>query len=209
MELQFFGANRFRVNTKEACLVIDDKADEHGGKNIMKKGDIALFTSAHNDKQEDAKMVIGQPGEYEVAGVSITGIAARSHMDEDGSMSTTMYKVISKDIRILATGHIYPDLSEEQLEQIGVIDILLIPVGGNGYTLDGIGALKVIKKVEPKIIIPAHYSDSSVKYPVPQQDLAKAIEQLGMEVNEKTDKLKIKSSADIGDVTRLIVVDSK
>lgn len=209
MELQFFGANRFRVSTKDATIVTDDKPSEHDGKTIIKKGDIGIFTGVHEGKHEDVKMIIGQPGEYEVAGVSITGIAARAHMDEEGGMSATMYKVISKDVRILVTGHIYPDLSEEQLEQIGVVDILLIPVGGNGYTLDGVGALKVIKKVEPKIIVPAHYSDSSVKYPVPQQSLTKAVEQLGMEVSEKTDKLKIKNTGDIGEVTRLVVIESK
>ena len=52
-----------------------------------------------------------------------------------------------------------------------MVDVLFVPVGGNGYTLDAIGALKIIKKIEPKIIIPTHYADKAIKYEVPQADL--------------------------------------
>ena len=207
MDIQFYGANTFKISTKEVALVVDDNPEEHKGKSYIKKGDIALYTKAHATQPEEAKLIIGQPGEYEVAGFSVLGVPARAHIDTEDSESATVYKIISKDIRILVVGHIYPELNDDQLEQIGVIDIILVPVGGNGYTLDGIGALKIIKKVEPKIIIPCHYESKDVNYQVPQQSLDQALEQLGMEVAESTDKLKIKSSTDISEISRLIVVN--
>ncbi len=68
-------------------------------------------------------------------------------------MTTTMYKLIIEDVRVGVLGHIHPELDDKQLEALGTIDILLVPVGGNGYTLDSLEALKLIKKIEPKITL--------------------------------------------------------
>lgn len=209
MEIQNFGANCFRLTTKKANIIVDDNLEELKGKNQIKKGDIVLFTAAHGAIAKEDNFVLDQPGEFEVSKVSINGIAARSHMDEEGKKSATIFKVVTEDIRVLFVGHIHPDLTEEQLEQIGLIDIMIVPVGGSGYTLDGVGALKVIKKVEPKIVIPSHYSDAKQKlsYPVPQTSLEEAVKQLGMEIHEKTEKLKLKSS-DIPEASQLVVVEA-
>lgn len=207
MEIQNFGANCFRLTTKKANIIVDDNLEDLGGKSQVKKGDIAIFTTAHGVVDKEDVFVLDQPGEFEVSKVSVNGIAARSHMDEEGKKSATIFKVVTEDVRILFAGHIHPDLSEQQLEQIGLIDIMIVPVGGNGYTLDGIGALKVIKKVEPKIVIPSHYSGEGVKlsYPVTQANLEDAVKQLNMEIHEKVEKLKIKSG-DLPESTQLFVL---
>jgi L-ascorbate metabolism protein UlaG (beta-lactamase superfamily) len=73
-----------------------------------------------------------------------------------------------------------------------MIDILIVPVGGNGYTLDAIGAEKVIKKIDPKVVIPTHYEDKAVKYEVPQAPIDEFFKQIAV-TPEKIDKLKIKN----------------
>ncbi len=206
MEVQFYGANCVRISSKKANLVIDDNLVDLGQKSITKAGDIALFTTTHSDPKADVKLVIDAPGEYEVSNVSIKGISARAHMDEAGKKSAIIYRLVIDDIRVAVMGHIYPDLSEEQLEAIGTIDMIIIPVGGSGYTLDPVGALKVIKKIEPKLIIPTHYSDKVLKYEVPQQPLDEALKALSMEPKEPLDKLKLKS-VDIGELTQLVVLE--
>ena len=131
MDIQFYGANCLVLTTKQARLVIDDTIADIGGKSPAKAGDIALYTGAHADPAHHIpKVIIDQPGEYEVSGVSIYGIAARAHMDEEGKKSATMYKLVVEDLRILITGHIYPELSDVQLETIGMIDVMIVPVGG-------------------------------------------------------------------------------
>jgi L-ascorbate metabolism protein UlaG (beta-lactamase superfamily) len=192
--------------TKQARLVIDDNLAELGAKTIAKAGDITLFTGAHADAISAAKIIIDEPGEYEVSGVSIYGIAARAHMDEEKQRSATIYKLLVDDLRVLVTGHVYPELSDNQLEAIGMVDVMFVPVGGNGYTLDGIGALKLIKKVGPKLVIPTHYDMKRLTYPVPQQTLEQALKSLGMEPKETVQKLKLKSG-ELGDVTQLIVLE--
>jgi L-ascorbate metabolism protein UlaG (beta-lactamase superfamily) len=206
MDIQFYGANCVVLGTKQARVVIDDNLTELGGKAVTKAGDISLFTGAHGVPAQPVKIVIDQPGEYEVSGVSVYGIAARSHMDEEGKQTATMYKLVVEDLRILVAGHIYPELSDDQLEAIGMVDIMFIPVGGNGYTLDGVGALKIIKKVEPKLVIPTHYETKSLQFPVPQQPLSEALKVLSMEPKEALAKLKIKPS-DLSETMQLIVLE--
>jgi L-ascorbate metabolism protein UlaG (beta-lactamase superfamily) len=97
-------------------------------------------------------------------------------------------------------------LTDDELEAIGVIDVMFVPVGGNGYTLDPIGALKLIKAVEPKLVIPTHYADKSLNFEVPQQELEAAIVELGMEVKERLPKLKLKPG-ELPDITQLFVLE--
>ena len=87
-----------------------------------------------------------------------------------------------------------------------MVDILVMPVGGNGYTLDPVGGLKLIKAIEPKLVVPTHYADKALNFPVPQQDLSNALKELGMEPKETVAKLKIKLG-DLTDVTQLVILE--
>ena len=188
-------------------MVIDDNLGVLGLKRISKAGDVLAYSTKHEPVTIEAKLVIDMPGEYEVSDVSVRGIPARSHMDEEGKKTATIFKFMVEDIDVVSLGHIYPELTDDQLEAIGTVDVLLIPVGGNGYTLDPIGALKLIKKIEPKLVIPTHYADSAISYPVPQQELENALKELAMEPRVSVDKLKLKSTDFISDLTQLVVLN--
>lgn len=207
MELQYFGGNCIKISTKKASIVVDDNLEALGQKSITKPGDVALFTSEHGSANDKVKLTIDLPGEYEVSSTSITGIAARAHIDTEDQKSAVMFKIIADDVRIAVVGHIDPKLSEAQLEALGTIDVLVIPVGGHGFTLDPVGALKVIKEIEPKIIVPTNYEDSKLKYAVPATDLETAVKGLSMDVKETTDKLKLKGSELLTDQAQLIVLE--
>jgi L-ascorbate metabolism protein UlaG (beta-lactamase superfamily) len=145
------------------------------------------------------------PGEYEISGVIIRGVAARGLKDEPGTASRVIYTVTAEDIKVAIFGHIFPELSDDQLEQIGLVDVAIVPIGGNNYTLDGLGALKVIKKIEPKIVIPTHYGDTKIKYDPTQEDLAAGSKGLGMEPLETVARYKPKIS-ELTDTAHLIVL---
>lgn len=207
MDIQFYGANCISITTKQARILVDDNLEELGSKPLAKAEDILLFTGSHRPVTE-ARLLIDQPGEYEVAGVSIYGIPARSHLGEDNVQSATMYKIIADDVSFLVVGHVYPDLNDSQLEMIGMVDIMIVPVGGHGFTLDASGALKLIKKIEPKIVIPTHYDNKKLQYPVPQEALEDALKQLSMEVKETVGKLKPKVD-DLSDgQTKLVILET-
>jgi L-ascorbate metabolism protein UlaG (beta-lactamase superfamily) len=206
VDIQFYGANCLVVTHKQTKVVIDDNLSELGAKSVTKEGDVVLFSGVHGEAPAKAKIVIDEPGEYEVQGISIYGIAGRSHMDESDKVLATMYKLIADDTSILITGHVYPELDDDQLEAIGLVDVMFVPVGGNGYTLDADGALALIKKIEPKLVVPTHYADTSLKYPVPQTSLDEALKNLPMEPKETIAKLRIKT-LELTDVTQLIILE--
>jgi L-ascorbate metabolism protein UlaG (beta-lactamase superfamily) len=204
MDLQFYGANCLSVTHKGARVVIDDNLAELGAKSITKPDDVVLFTS--NPHKLNARLIFDSPGEYEVSDISVIGIAAQAHVDEPGKLNATMFKLVFGDQSILITGHIDPKLSNKQLEAIGHVDVLIVPVGGNGYTVDPSGALEIIKTIEPKLVIPTHYADKALKFPVPQQDLAQVLKELAMEPRETVTKLRLKPQ-ELTDVTQLVILE--
>jgi L-ascorbate metabolism protein UlaG (beta-lactamase superfamily) len=208
MELQFYGANCLVVTHKGTRIVIDDNLVELGAKSATKPGDVALFTGPHTAAGAAPRLVFDAPGEYEVGDTSVSGIPARLHTEEEGRSGATMFKLVTGELSVLFTGHVYPELNDVQLETIGVIDLLVVPVGGNGYTVDPAGALKLIKAIEPKLVVPAHYADKALKYPVPQQDLANALKEMAMEPKETVSKLKLKPS-ELSDLTQLIILEKQ
>lgn len=205
MDLQFYGANCVVLSSKGTRIVIDDNLADLGAKSVTKPDDIVLFTGQHGAIPK-SRLAFDSPGEYEVADTSVIGIPARAHMDETGKLTATMFKLINGDQTILFTGHIYPELSDAQLEAIGMVDLMVVPVGGNGYTVDPVGALKLIKAIEPKLVVPTHYADKALNFPMPQQELSQALKELSMEPKETISKLRLKTS-ELTDVTQLIIVE--
>lgn len=206
MEIQYFGGNCIKISSKKATVVIDDNIKALGGNDVAKPGDIVLYTGAVGTPK-DPKFVVARPGDYEIADVAVTGVPARAHMDEEGKNLATMYRIVADDVRIAVVGHVHPDIAEDQLEALGIVDVLIIPVGGHGFTLDPVGALKVIKEVEPKIIIPTNYDDKKLTYEVPAVSLEDALKGLAMEPKETTSKLKIKGADLVSDQAQLIVLE--
>ena len=205
MEIQFYGANCIKITNKRTSIVIDDNLAKYGLKPVATAKDIVLSTG-DTEVLKEAHFGVNGPGEYEVSDVSIQGIPARSHMDEEGKHSTTMYKITMDGVRIGVTGHIHPDLEDDELESLGMVDILFLPVGGNGYTLDGVGAQRVVKEIEPKVLVPTHYEDAKFNFEVPQAPLDDALKGLAMEPADRLDSLKLKNF-DLGEGTRLIVLN--
>jgi hypothetical protein len=208
MDMQSYGANCLVLSNKQTRLVVDDNLAALGAKSITRDGDICLFTSGeHPAVAAKAKLVLDMPGEYEASGVSIFGLQARAHMDEEGKKSAVIYKITWGETRVLVTGHVFPKLTETQLEAIGIVDVMFVPVGGNGYTLDATGALQLIKAVEPKIVVPTHYDDAHLHYEVPQMGLEDALKTMAMEPKERVSKLQFKP-AEVTDTTQMVVLDT-
>jgi len=205
MEIEYFGGNCVKLSNKKASLIVDDNLAELGLKTKITSNDISLVTSKDIKVDNDARFLIDCPGSYEISDISVKGISARSHLDEDGQRAT-VYVVRIGDFSVAVVGHIYPDVSDDLAEEIGVVDILVIPVGGSGYTLDAVGAAKVANKIDPKVVIPTHYADPKINYPVPQAELAEFLKVMGSTEPEKTSLLKVKES-ELGEKMHVVVVE--
>ena len=192
-EIEYKGANSIIISTKKSKLVVDPKLSIVGLKDVSTKGLVELATESRfivNDS--DAILSIEGPGEYGVAGFDIRGIPARRHIDsESEGLMSTIYRVEIGEARIGIIGNIDKTLSDEQLEELGVLDILIIPIGGGGYTLDATDAANLVRMIDPKVVIPVHYADKLLKYEVPQDELGLFTAELGVPV-ETVAKYKLK-----------------
>lgn len=198
-EIEYKGGNTVVISTKNTAIIADPKLSVVGLKDMPTKDAIELGTEARLVVgSPDAKLVIEGPGEYEIGDFSLTGVPAQRHIDTEAQEQLdTMYRIGVGEVHIALLGNIAPKLTEEQLEAIGVIDILLLPVGGGGYTLDATSAATIVRQMEPKVVIPLHYADDILKYEVPQDTLETFTTELGAPVEEAASKYKIKSAGAI------------
>ena len=197
-EIEYNGGNSVLITTKEMALAIDPNVEMLGLKSKKTKFGVQIATEKRFlvDVNEDVITLEG-PGEYEVGPYAIRAAAAQRHIDQaDQPKQSTVYHIDVMEYRLAIVGNIDPSLGEDQLETLGTVDILIVPVGGNGYTLDASSATKIVRQVEPKIVIPVHYADSGITYEVPQDSIDAFISEVGAPV-EEVQTLKLKTAAAI------------
>lgn len=196
MDIERKGGNCIVISSKKYTFVTDPNLSPYGLKNQGAGATAEILTHADAGvPTSDATVVIEGPGEYEVHNCTIVGIAARPHSQaEDTPKSATIYRLDFEDITVAVIGHVNAHLKEDDLEAIGVVDVLVLPVGGNGYTLEPKEAVQMVRTIEPKLVIPTHYQEEGVSFEMPQAPLSDFIKELGA-THEQTAKLKLKSGA--------------
>ena len=174
--------------------MIDPFSKEIGLKSPKIKDDIVLVSHDHDDHNNVDEInpeafLINTPGEYEKKGIAIRGISSYHDKTEGKERGlNTIYVIKAEDVTICHLGDLGQEkLDEKQVDEIGDIDILLVPVGGN-YTINGKEAVGVIGQIEPKIIIPMHSKIKDLKVEI--EGLEKFVKELGL-TPEKVDKYKI------------------
>jgi L-ascorbate metabolism protein UlaG (beta-lactamase superfamily) len=206
-DIEYKGGNGVVITTKKTTMVIDPKLSVVGLKDMSVKDAVELATEsrfAANNK--DARLLIEGPGEYEIGDFSIRGVRTTRHLDTSSDEPiSTMYRVEVGDVRLAILGNIADKLDEDQLEALGIIDILILPVGGAGYTLDATAAASLTRHIDPKVVIPVHYADPALKYEVPQDMLETFVKELGAPV-EATSKYKVKAASALPPVLTTVEV---
>lgn len=171
MDINWYGQACFKIKGKNASVILDPFSPEFTGLKLPKEleANVVLVTHGHEDHNnagvvEGSPLVVTGPGEYEKAGVSITGVSV-FHDEEQGTQrgKNTIYHLLIDGINIVHLGDLGHVLQEEQPSQIDVTDILMIPVGGV-YTIDAEAAAKVVAQFEPKVVIPMHYKIPGLKF---------------------------------------------
>lgn len=183
MELTYLGGGCVRLATKTATFLVNpfDKAQAGA------KADVALLTE--EQPTDFAGMKFDGPGEYEVQGVMISAVPARLHIDAEGERGT-IFSVRSEGINVVITGNITPGLSDQQSEALGKVDVLVVPVGGHGLTLDATAAAELVSRLEPAYVVPVHYNDGKSVYEMPQDEVEVFLKEIGASP-EPVAKLKV------------------
>lgn len=207
-DIEYKGANAVIFTTKKTKVMFDPGLSIAGGKDLSVNDSVVVLTEDRLGSQTGSPaLLFDGPGEYETGGISITGVAARRNIDaEDQGLKSTAYRMVIEGTRVAVVGNIAPGLSDDQLEAIGVVDILVVPIGGGGLTLDAVNASKVVRQIEPRAIIPVHYADSSLNYEVPQDDMDIFVKEMGVNVVEAGSKHKIKGDSSVPDQMTIIKI---
>ncbi|MFN2463326.1 MAG: MBL fold metallo-hydrolase [Candidatus Dormibacteria bacterium] len=199
MEISFIGHSCFRLRGRDASVVIDPYGKGIGLTTLVPSrfaADVLAITHDHPGHNNLAMVggepkVITGPGEYEVKGVSIQGVAAY-HDDEQGARlgRVTMYAVTIDEVVVAHLGDLGHGLSETQQAQLGTVDVLLVPVGG-GNSLSATAAAGVANQLEAKIVVPMHYRLPGLKQELDEPQHF-ALE-MGIETVEYQPKLSLNS----------------
>jgi L-ascorbate metabolism protein UlaG (beta-lactamase superfamily) len=162
MEINYLGHSAFKIKGK-TVTVVTDPYDERAGK-FPKDIEVQILTISHEHSDHNQKekvkgnpFVIRGPGEYEVGGVSVIGVQT-FHDAQNGKERgvNTVYVIEIDGLRIAHLGDLGHKLSQEQLEEMGAIDVVMVPIGGT-YTLGPKEAVEVVRQADPWIVIPMHY----------------------------------------------------
>lgn len=196
-DIEYKGGNGLIISTKKMDLVIDPNLSVVGLKPLSVKEKVTLATEPRLAVSDsDAILAIEGPGEYEIGDFAIRGVSAQRHIDDkESERIATIYRIEVGEVRIALLGNIAPQLSEDQLEEIGVVDMLILPVGGNGLTLDATSAAAIVRSIDPKVVVPVHYAADGLAYEVPQEGLDLFSKEIAVPVEKITGKYKIKGAS--------------
>lgn len=220
MNIFWHGQSCFEIITTPAKnsqvkIVIDPFSEEIGLRVSKLEADILLVSHSHYDHNNikavspppsaSSPFLISGPGEYEIKNVFIQGINSwhdNSRGQERGE--NTIYTIEAEDLKLCHLGDLgQKELTEEQLEKIAEVDILMIPVGGV-FTISAKEALKIMSQIEPKIIIPMHYALPKLK--IKLDGLDKFLKLLGIKSITPENKLSIKKKDISPEEAKIIVL---
>lgn len=144
------------------------------------------------------------PGEYETGGVFITGIAS-FHDTEKGEVrgDNTIYVIEIDGLTLCHLGDLGHALTPAMAEDMGVVDILFVPVGGVS-TIDVSVALETVKQLNPRIVIPMHYKTAALRKDL--KPVENFLKEVGLQESTPVSKLSISRSAMPGSL-QIVVLD--
>lgn len=184
MEFVYLGHASFRLKGKLGSVVTDPYEDSIGKYPKDTQADIVTISHDHADhhaadRVSGSRFTVQEPGEYEIAGISIIGVAS-FHDDKNGQErgKNTVFVIEMDGLRIAHLGDLGHKLTEEQLDDMGSVDVLLIPVGGV-YTIDPKLAVEVTKQIDPWVVIPMHYDHPGIVVPQKLAGVEEYLKEIG------------------------------
>ncbi len=210
MIITYLGVEFFKVQFGDITIAFNPISKESKFKSTRFFADIALVSL--NSKETNGvenlsyngkdPFVVSGPGEYETKGIFIKGFASKSNYGGKDKINT-IYSISLENMNLCFLGALGDiNLSNDVKEELGDVDILFLPIGGEGV-IDPAQAEKLAVEIEPRIIIPMHYGDVGAK-----DALKKFFKEAGEEGVKPIDKLTIKKKELEGKEGEVVVLNS-
>jgi len=217
MDIKYLGHSSFKLKGKVGSVITDPFDPKMVGLDYLRvSAEMVTVSHNHGDHNQVSRVtgttsretpfVIDRRGEYEASGIG--AIAIKSwHDDKEGSeRGENLIFVFQIDGVVVAhLGDLGHTLSDKQIAKIGVVDVLLIPVGGE-YTIGPSEAVKVIEQLSPAIVVPMHYKLPGMT--VQFEKLASVddfLEKSGFENARREDKLSL-TKTNLPEETEVVVL---
>lgn len=200
-----------RIKAREATVVADP-CDRSTGYSLGRPT-ADIVTVSHSDPAHawvdgvaGNPRVIEGPGEFEISGASITGVATfRGKEKTPESGRNVAYVIELEDMRVGHLGGIGHVPTSDQVEMMSNVDILLVPVGG-GESLDAPPAAETVSLLEPKLVIPVNYKTDVEKAKLDPVD--RFLKEMGVKSSERHAKVTVTRSS-LPEETQVLVLDYK
>ena len=209
MDISWLGHSCFRIKGKQATIITDPYPPGLGYSLGNPTANIVTVSHQHQNHSYvqgigDNPRLINGPGEYEIGGVLIIGIAT-FHDTEGGKDRgrNTVYLMDIDEISVCHLGDLGHMLTHEQIEEIDDVDVLILPVGGVS-TIDASLAAKIVRQLEPKAVIPMHYKTEAIDWPL--EPVERFLKETGTKQINPQAKLSITKSS-LPDSTQVFLLE--
>ncbi len=206
MVISYAGGECFKVSQGDLTLSFNPPGKGSTLASAKFGADIALVSLNHTDFNgvenaafgERQPFVIEGPGEYEVKGVEVRGFGAPTTYGGKPTINT-IYSVMLEGMTLAFLGALNDaTLSPAAKQGLGDVDVLFVPVGGED-TLDHAAAYKLAVQLEPKVVVPMHYDEKSLKA---------FLKEAGAEGTKAEEKLTIKKKDLDGKEAEVVVLSA-
>lgn len=209
MDISWLGHACLRLRAGGTFVVMDPTSRETGydmGRPTAEVVTVSHADPAHGNVRglRGEPLLLDGPGEYEVQGLQVLGVATGLRPASEGERPgrNVAFLVEAEELRVAHLGGLGTRLTAEQADQLGAIDVLVIPVGG-GRVLDAAEAARVVRELEPKVVIPVHYTPEAGS--AAPADFVRA---LGIEAEPAVPRLTLQKRG-LGDKMRLVILEPR
>ncbi len=214
MTLTWYGLSSFKITNTggEVAVVTDPFAKDSGLTPPRGAADIVLISKddelhGNVDGITGDPLIIRNPGEFDVKGIHIRGIypgpSGLTGNPEDENIIIYQLEVGGVKIGFLGAFGAR-ELTEHQLDELGVIDVLLVPVGGNHGVVNWEWASHIVQQVEPKFVVPCYFEQKGLIFDLDSP--TKFIKELGGEPRTE-DRLTLKAKDTLIETTQVVVLN--
>jgi L-ascorbate metabolism protein UlaG (beta-lactamase superfamily) len=165
MEITWLGHSCFKIRGKQTTIITDPFPPGNGYSLGKTTANIVTISHDHPGHSYAAGIVgsprvVRRPGEYEIAGVLIIALSTYHDANKGADRGkNTVYVMETEEVSICHLGDLGAPLTDSQIEEIGKVDVLMLPVGGV-TTINAAAAAAIVRQMEPKIVLPMHYKTS-------------------------------------------------
>ena len=205
MEITWYGLSCFRLSGRGQTSVVTDPYDNSLGLPPLKvRGDVVTISHNSPGHSNEAAVTGRQhsltgPGEYEIGGVFITGIATN---EDDDALANVLFLFDFGDVTIAHLGDMSKVPTQTKIEALEQVDVLLHPVGG-GKSLNAAQAAELVSMLEPGLVVPMHYQIQGLKPDL--DDVDRFLKEMGVSRPEEEASLKI-TKATIAEETSVVLL---